>query len=372
MVNTHFTKTLFSKDKKDNIRVWNIYVVEKSNKQVFVKRVYGIRGKKMTTVEKQIKAGKNIGKSNETTLIQQGISEAQSVVEKQRDMGYVDDESNIPNHDQVFLPMLADEYTKHCKKLVFPVFVQRKIDGIRLLIGKQKGVVKMMTRTGKEVHFLDHIKDEIEVFIPENTFLDGEIYSDERSFEEISGEFRKEQPSGTDMKFHVFDCFNTGMMTLTVEQRFNWLYDFFVTHSFQYTLPVETEECLAVTDVDTFHDRYVVEGFEGLILRNKNSPYELNTRSKHLQKYKKFHTEEYEIIGVQAGSGRDEGTAIFICQVEPDKIFRARPKGTIEYRKELYTRRKDIVGKFLTVKYQELSADGIPRFPVGISIRDYE
>jgi DNA ligase-1 len=29
-------------------------------------------------------------------------------------------------------------------------------------------------------------------------------------------------------------------------------------------------------------------------------------------------------------------------------------------------------GKLLTVKYQELTSDGIPRFPVGISFRDYE
>lgn len=368
----HFTKTLFSKDKKDNVRVWNIYVIEKSNKQIFVRRVYGIRGKKMTMVEKQIKAGKNIGKSNETTLKQQGISEAQSIIDKQRDMGYVDDESNIPNHDQVFLPMLADEYTKHGKKLIFPVFVQRKIDGIRLLIGKQKGVVKMMTRTGKEVQFLDHIKDEIEVFIPENTFLDGEIYSDERSFEEISGEFRKEQPSGTDMKFHVFDCFNTEMLHLSVEQRFNWLYDFFMTHSFHHTLPVETEECLSVTDVDVYHDRYVSEGFEGLILRNKSSPYELNTRSKHLQKYKKFHTDEFEIIGFQMSSGRDVDCGILILKTKEEKIFKSKPKGTIEYRKELYTRRRELIGKFATIKYQEFTTDGIPRFPVCISIRDYE
>ena len=29
-------------------------------------------------------------------------------------------------------------------------------------------------------------------------------------------------------------------------------------------------------------------------------------------------------------------------------------------------------GKLLTVKFQELTSDGIPRFPVGISFRDYE
>jgi hypothetical protein len=30
------------------------------------------------------------------------------------------------------------------------------------------------------------------------------------------------------------------------------------------------------------------------------------------------------------------------------------------------------IGKMLTVKYQEMSPDGVPRFPSGIAIRDYE
>jgi hypothetical protein len=30
------------------------------------------------------------------------------------------------------------------------------------------------------------------------------------------------------------------------------------------------------------------------------------------------------------------------------------------------------IGQQLTVRYQELTTDGIPRFPVGIAFRDYE
>ena len=33
---------------------------------------------------------------------------------------------------------------------------------------------------------------------------------------------------------------------------------------------------------------------------------------------------------------------------------------------------KDYLGKKLTVKYQELTNHGIPRFPIGLGIRDYE
>jgi hypothetical protein len=30
------------------------------------------------------------------------------------------------------------------------------------------------------------------------------------------------------------------------------------------------------------------------------------------------------------------------------------------------------VGKKLTVRYQELTDEGLPRFPVGVAFRDYE
>jgi DNA ligase-1 len=47
-------------------------------------------------------------------------------------------------------------------------------------------------------------------------------------------------------------------------------------------------------------------------------------------------------------------------------------KGTIESRKEMFKNVKSYYGKELTVQYQEISDEGIPRFPVGIAFRDYE
>ena len=49
-----------------------------------------------------------------------------------------------------------------------------------------------------------------------------------------------------------------------------------------------------------------------------------------------------------------------------------RPRGTHEERRDLYKIAKSMVGKKLTVRFQELTEDGIPRFPVGIAFRDYE
>jgi len=49
------------------------------------------------------------------------------------------------------------------------------------------------------------------------------------------------------------------------------------------------------------------------------------------------------------------------------------PALSYEERKNLYQKGKDeFIGKLLTIKHQGLTDTLVPRFPVGISLRDYE
>ena len=51
----------------------------------------------------------------------------------------------------------------------------------------------------------------------------------------------------------------------------------------------------------------------------------------------------------------------------------ARPgRGTKEQRTGWFDNGDKWIGSLLTVRFQELTDDGIPRFPVGITIRNYE
>ena len=93
-------------------------------------------------------------------------------------------------------------------------------------------------------------------------------------------------------------------------------------------------------------------------------------RSKDLLKYKKFMDAEFEVVGHhEAKFGLP--VPIFDCKVG-DKTFGVMMKGDFESRADRMKNVTDYYGKLLTVKFQELSSDGIPRFPVGISFRDYE
>ena len=118
------------------------------------------------------------------------------------------------------------------------------------------------------------------------------------------------------------------------------------------------------------HAQYVAEGYEGIMLRNKEGVYS-NARSAHLQKYKEFTDMEVEIVGFKEGEGLEEGCIVWLCKLN-DKQFACRPRGTREERMELFQNGGKYIGKQLTVRYQEKTDDGLLRFPVGIAIRDYE
>jgi DNA ligase-1 len=130
------------------------------------------------------------------------------------------------------------------------------------------------------------------------------------------------------------------------------------------------------------HDRFVARGFEGAIVRNLHGKYKFKHRSKDLQKVKVFVDTEFTIVDGYPGTGTEEGCVTFEVipdpkvtdgydQMKKDK-FGVRPRGTREQRRWWMDNIEEMKGKFLTVRYQELSEEGVPIFPVGLAVRDYE
>jgi hypothetical protein len=96
-----------------------------------------------------------------------------------------------------------------------------------------------------------------------------------------------------------------------------------------------------------------------------------------LLKKKDFIDAEFPIVGYEAEIIAEEGkpdrnAIIFICGLPDGNTFTVRPRGSHELRIEWYNDAESFIGKDLTVRYQELSEDGVPIFPVGIAVRDYE
>ena len=245
------------------------------------------------------------------------------------------------------LPMLANKWEDRQKYISEPFYVQPKLDGVRLIVSN-KGC---FSRTGKPVEGVEHLARGLK----DGEYLDGECYAPNKTFEEITSMFKM---NPKDLEFHVFDYFDVNRPELTFEER-------------KERITVDTFMVNKKSEVQGYHDLFVNQGHEGIMIRDASSTYEIGKRSNYLLKYKAFQTDEYEIVDVKEGTGREKGTAIWICKVG-DQHFSVRPEGTLETRKGYLKEKGKYIGKQLTVRYQNLTALGIPRFPVGVAIRDYE
>lgn len=362
----------------DKVKIWNIKVTyDEISNVATVLRSYGQQNGKQTESVKEITKGKNIGKKNETTVLQQACNEAKSLWKKQKECGYTESLKSL-SQQELFLPMLAHDYTKRAKSIdLNNAYIQPKIDGVRLLVS----YTSKISRTGKHIEVLQHLDDELQTIykcIPENVLLDGELFTFDLPFEELSGCIR--QSKNTDytkiekLKFFIFDCFSSHDDTWTFENRLTFLHSIFKKHKFKHLVLVQTERFNPnESTIEEIHQKYVCNGYEGIMLRNSNGKYKCNYRSADLQKYKTFVDDEYEIIDAKEATGNDAGTAIFVCKDKySETTFAVRSRGSRALRTTYLTNKKEYIGKFLTVRYQNLSEYGIPRFPVGIAIRDYE
>ena len=343
------SETLYTTDKKGSQRQWKAEVHDLGGGSHGVRRIFGQVDGKLQTSEKIINNGKNLGRANETTTGEQAILEAQSLYNKQKP-------------DDKILPMLANTWSPRTK-LSSKVYVQPKLDGVRVMVGRRDGEIIMLTRTGKPVVGLEQaLHDPATTKLQEGEWVDGEAYSMNIPFEEISGKFRNNS-SCPDLEFHVFDTFNLNNIHETFENRFCKIS--------RWKNPVSVY-LIDSTRIEEFHDKFVLEGYEGIIIREPESLYEIGYRSRNLLKFKKFDTNEFNIVGCEEGAGRDTGTAIFVCETTDGCRFNARPKGTRVVRKEYWDNKSEYIGQLLTVKHQGVSIEGIPRFPIGLAIRNYE
>jgi ATP-dependent DNA ligase len=357
---------------------WSIRVFERSGTGV-IETSHGYVNGKIQVNEKVISEGKNIGKKNETTPLAQAVNQARAFWQKKRDDGYAPEGDDAESVDsgrakEVFedapSPMLAHDYNKRGKSISFPCYVQRKYDGTRCVGVSGAG---LFSRNRKRYPNLGHILEELGK-LPVGTVLDGELYSDELTFQEIVGLVKRETLKAGDdvkqlkIKYHVYDIINDE----PYEDRYASLQMMFKRYRFQHIVPVKTEMCKSEEDMKQLHADYVAEGYEGIMLRNRMAKYKIGTRSTDLQKYKEFFDAEYEVVGYKEGEGLEEGCVLWICKTTEGKVFSCRPRGSREERQLMFRNGGKYVGKNLTVRYQEMTDDNMPRFPVGIAFRDYE
>ena len=340
---------------------------------------------------------KNVGRANATTGEEQAIKEAVAKHDKKLESGYHLNVENIEKK-RFYEPMLAQDFknknrqkevTKNLddQNLGEAIFSQPKLDGIRC-IAMREG---LFTRTGKEITAVPHISEALEPFFKKypNAVLDGELYNHayKDDFNKIIHLVRKQNltdehlaDSREMIQYHIYDApvIGNGKWAMTEKDLFS---DRTSVLDAQYVnLGLNKEDCLVIVETTEIHGKeqldrcyedYIEAGYEGQMVRIDGA-YE-NKRSPKLLKRKEFVDEEYTILGYEEGKGNRAGTIKhFKFKNKDGREFNSNVKGSFEYLAGLLEKADDLIGVDATVKYFNLTPDGVPRFPYVIAIRDYE
>ena len=360
---------LHSKTSTGKIKHWQIYVTadtEKSKSTITTK--YWTDGSVVKENSKVISTGKNIGKKNETTPWEQACFDAKSKWNKKLDEGYVEDLKNI--EDEVLLPMLALKFQDRKHDIVYPAFTQPKLDGIRCFVTKESSIrITYSSRKGKLFTTLDHLTPDLLKIMKTGDIFDGELYTHDLTFQELTAAIKKQRDNTKKVQFWVFDYADP---LDNFEYRLKIIKDRLSKYKGNKIILTPTDIVNSEEEIYAKHDEYVKHGFEGVIIRNKLGKYTFKHRSHNLQKHKKFIDEEFVITGGTCGTGNEKDCVVFECKTKSGDYFMVRPRGSFELRQQWWEDLDNIIGKKLTVRYQNLSDSGIPRFPVGVNIRDYE
>lgn len=341
---------------------------------------YGQKGGKIARTEETIAKGKNIGRANETTPAQQALAEATARWEGKVKKGYVEALKRAKKGEKDieggYDCLLAHKYSDHGHKIVFPAYVQPKLNGHRCLAVIKDGEATLWSRTRKPITSCPHIVEELQLLYPDGYHeVDGELYNHEcrDRFEDLASLIRQTEPAEnhTDLQYHIYDrpgsesfANRTAMLLLEFRSHQEDESDFEYL-KLVHTRLVDDEESL----IDCFEHFRLDLGYEGAMVRNAHGKY-IGRRSYDLQKIKEFQDDDYPIVRIKEGRGTYAGCGLFICVTPEGKEFEAKMRGPKDQLREFLNHPKLWQGKSLVVKYQYISKYGIPIFPVGERFSD--
>jgi len=337
----------------------------------------GYTGMKMTqSSPTTISIGKNLGRKNETNALTQAYKECKSKYASKLKAGYTETVQSTVAKNTMPFPMAVKSWKNFKDRLQYPLFIQPKLDGVRLLARFKDGAVQLYTRRLHTVAGFENIKRDLDLMFKSthltSYIVDGELYAHGMNLQTISGIVRNESISEemkSQLQYHVFDFFDIGQEDLSFSNRHVSLTKF--VESVESTNVILNPTSFAETseDADLLYKNYTKQGYEGVIYKSDKKPYEFDfnkeKRSGWYLKRKKQDDAEFPIVAFSHGKGKDVDCIVFTLQGPNGKTFNCVPNGTYDYRKELYAQAvasfdELFLGKLAKVIFDDLSKDKVP------------
>ena len=244
-----------------------------------------------------------------------------------------------------------------------------KLDGVRAYWDGEN----LLSRQGKKLNAPLSFTKNFPKFA-----LDGELYAKELKFEEIQATVMDKVPdekAWSRLKFHIFDVPEASGGLLA---RLETLAKFLKNEPNQNLIIIKQIKMRDNAQFLKFSEDIIAKGGEGAVVREPNAPYE-RKRSKNALKFKKFKDAECEVVSINKGNGKYANlTGSLTCKAlggkqgeekagEPKSgtIFKIGSGLSDEKRKN-----PPEIGSIITYKFQNLTANGKPRFPIFLRVRE--
>lgn len=286
------------------------------------------------------------------------------------------------NQYGVIKPMLAKQSEKVTNTKIFEKewLASRKLDGVRALFYYKDGEIHTASRGGEHYDYsTEHIRTDNRLleFFKEHpdVILDGELFKRFRSLQQISGAARMEK-NAVDcdwLEFWIYDCYIASNAEMSAIDRYIFLQKNLTTVQLYSNVDCDNEydsirllEQFSIegwASMELEHDRYVSEGFEGVVIRNPEKPYKPGGRTNDMIKIKKYKSSEFLVTGYELGLRGSEDMT-FICETEDGIIFKAMPVGDREIKAEYVENFEEkYEGHMAECTYFNLSDEGVPTQP---------
>jgi DNA ligase-1 len=250
--------------------------------------------------------------------------------------------------------------------------ISRKYDGVRVITmvdAKQR--IRCYSRTGKEFHSLEMLKNVLRTQWPSHTnlVLDGEICvvnkDGEEDFRAAVSQVKRKSQQMVNFRYFVFDClkhseFHSKTSTVKLTSRLKR----FPQNLFPFVVLVE-QVPFTPTNFQEWKNRASTLEWEGLIVR-ADVGYK-GKRSSDVLKVKEFMDAEYIVKSISTGGVRVKNkevqTLTSVTIVHNDIEVQVGSGFTMKERHYYYNHPENLIGRTITVQYFEETASGSLRFP---------
>ena len=373
---------LYNKTNSGKIRYWKINLKVDKNGDGYLWTEYGDEGGKKTINQPK----KIIYKIKPTPekMYQKLYQLAKTKWENKKKLGFQESKKSAQEETiitKTIIPMRTQNFTKASHKITYPAYVQVKYDGYRSLTDLDKN--QMISRQGKPLQNVDHILKEIDKLRSylkkdketQGIYLDGELFLPTGIHQLKSLLSKKNMKNNVgpknkiqDIKYYIFDMIDLNQINLTFQKRWQRLKRLFQkVKDLQHVRLAETYHVKSKEEVKKYLKKFLAQGHEGLVVRNRDGLYRLKARSPNVQKLIEVKRGKFKIVGYKEGAGKQVVWEIQ-CQKSPtSKTFWASPMGTHQYRQQLLKDAKKYIGKDIQVKYFAIDEEGcVTRNPVAV------